>query len=96
VSALYIFLLANGHYFALPNPDAYEVAKAAASYKERGLSHDQAFSEVRDAIRDAVLPFSILRDAAKTDSSLRRTYGSARKLRLLIRKSPLNRLLSSE
>lgn len=96
VSALYVFLLANGHYFALPNEDAYEVAKAAASYRERGLTHDQVFAEVREKIRDFVLPFSSLRGGAKTDLSFRRTYEMVKKARLLIRKHPLNRLLQSE
>ena len=96
VSALYIFLLANGYYFALPNADAYDVAKAAASYRERGLTHDQVFAEVREKIRDFVLPFSSLRVGAKTDTSFQRTYEIAKKARLLIRKHRLNRLLQSE
>jgi death on curing protein len=96
VSALYIFLLANGYYFALPNGDAYEVAKAAASYRERGLTHDQVFAEVRERIRDFVLPFSSLRDGAKSDLSFRRTYENAKKARLLIRKHRLNRILQSD
>jgi death on curing protein len=96
VSALYIFLLANGYYFALPNVDAYEVAKAAASYRERGLTHEQVFAEVREKLRDSVLPFASLRVAGKTDSSFQRTYEMAKKMRLLIRKDRLNRLLPSE
>jgi death-on-curing family protein len=96
VSALYVFLLANAHYFALPNQDAYELAKAAASYRERGLTHDQAFAEVREKIRDFVLPFSTLRVGAKTDASMRRTYQMVNKTRLLIRKHEWNRLLPLE
>lgn len=96
VSALYIFLLANGYYFALPNEDAYEAAKAAASYRERGLTHNQAFADVRERIRDFVVPFSSLRVGAKTDLSFRPIYEKAKKARLLIRKHPLNRLLQSD
>jgi death-on-curing protein len=96
VSALYIFLLANGYYFALPNADAYEVAKMAASYREHGLTHEQVLAEMRERLRDSVLPFASLRAAAKTDHSFQRTYEMAKKTRILIRKDRLNFLLPSE
>jgi death-on-curing family protein len=96
VSALHIFLLANGYYFFLPNGDAYEVAKAAACYRKRGLTHEQVFAEMRDKIRDFVLPFSSLRVGATTDHSFRRIFETAKKTRLLIRKHRLNRLLSPQ
>jgi death-on-curing protein len=96
VSTLYIFLLANGYYFALPNADAYEVAKKAASYREHGMTHEQVLAELRDRLRDFVLPMASLRDAAKTDPSFNRTYETARKMRILIRKDRLNLLLPSE
>jgi death on curing protein len=96
VSTLYVFLLANGHYFALPNSEAYEIAKAVASYKERGLTHEQVFTEIREIIRDAVVPFESLQRVAKSDPSFARTFGNAKKLRLLIRKDRSNRLIPSE
>jgi hypothetical protein len=71
-------------------------AEAAASYRERGLTHDQVFAEVRERIRDFVLPFSSLRDGAKADLSFRRTYENAKMARLLIRKHHLNRILQSD
>lgn len=96
VSALYIFLLANGCYFALPNADAYEVAKAAASYRERGITHEQVLAEIRERLQDSVLPFASLRAAAKRDVAFLGTYENAKKLRILIRKDRLNRLIQSE
>jgi Fic family protein len=96
VSALYVFLLANGYYCALSNANAYEVAKAAASYKGRGLTHEQVLAEVREALRDVVIPFASLLREAKTSPSLLRTYEMAKKVRLLIRKDRLNRLISAE
>jgi death-on-curing protein len=96
VSALYIFLLANGYYFALPNADAYEVAKATASYKQRGLNNDQVLAEIREKLQNSVLIFASLRLAAKTDSTFERTYQTAKKARMLIRKDRLNRLIPQE
>ena len=96
VSALYIFLLANGYYFALPNGDAYEVAKKAASYREHGMTHETLLVELRERLRDFVLPIASLRDAAKTDPAFHQTYETARKMRILIRKDRLNPLLASE
>jgi death on curing protein len=96
VLGLYIFLLANGYYFALPNADAYEVAKTVASYRESGLTHEQLFVEVQGKLRDFVLPFATLRAGAKTDHSLHKVYETARKMRVLIRKDRLNRLLKAD
>jgi death-on-curing family protein len=96
VSALYIFLLANGYYFALPNVDAYEVAKATASYKQRGLNNDQVLVEIRGKLQNSMLIFASLRIAAKSDSTFGRTYETAKKARLLIRKHRMNRLILQE
>jgi len=92
VTALYAFLLGNGHYFALTNDEAYSLAKATASYRERGLTHEQALTEIQDGVRDWVIPFSAL----STDTTFSRTYETAKKLRLIIRKNKLNRLIPSE
>src|SRR5882762_1613101 len=92
VTALYAFLLGNGHYFALSNDEAYSLAKATASYRERGLTHEQALTEIQGGVRDWVIPFSAL----STDTTFSRTYETAKKLRLIIRKNRLNRLIPSE
>jgi death-on-curing family protein len=97
VTALYAFFLGNGHYFALSNDEAYSLAKATASYRERGLAHEQAVIEIQDGLRDWVVPFSTLRVGARDEPSIfGRTYETAKELRLLIRKSRLNRLIPSE
>jgi death-on-curing family protein len=96
VSSLYVFLLANGCYFALTNIDAYELAKAAASYRERGLTHEEIFGQIRERLQDSVLPFASMRVAAKKDVAFRSTFEKAKKLRVLIRKGRLNRLIQSE
>jgi death-on-curing protein len=89
VTAFYAFLLGNGHYFALSNEAAYALAKATASYRKRGLSHEQALTEIQDGVRDWVIPFS----AISTGTTFSRTYETAKKLRLIIRKDRLNRLI---
>jgi death-on-curing protein len=89
VTAFYAFLLGNGYYFALSNEEAYLLAKATASYRERGLTHENALSEIRDGVRDWIVPFSDL----STGATFKRTFQTAKKLRLTLRKSKLNRLV---
>lgn len=96
VTAFYAFLLANGNYFALSNDEAYALAKATASYRERGLSHADALTEIQDKLRDWIIPFAILRAGAKNETAFRRTYEAAKTMRLLIRRSPLNRLVETD
>jgi death-on-curing protein len=65
VTAFYAFLLSNGHYFFLTNEEAYSIAKATASYRQRGLTHDQGLAEIEEKLQDWVSPFAILRAGAK-------------------------------
>jgi len=95
VTGLYAFLLANGYYLALTNDESYALAKATASYRERGLTHDEALSEIQERLRDWVIPIVTLRVGAKTDSAFHKTYSAAKKLRLLIRRSPMNSLIEA-
>jgi death on curing protein len=92
VTTFNAFLLANGYYFFLPNDEAYALAKATASYRERGVTHDEVLSEIQNGLCDWVIPFSTLRAGCKTDSAFRKTYDTAKKSRLLIRGSPLKSL----
>ena len=94
VTAFYAFLLANEHYLTLSNDEAYAIAKATASYRERGLSHEQALTEILEKFRDWVIPFATLRVGARTEPKhFGRTYETIKTLRLAIRKSKLNRLI---
>jgi death-on-curing protein len=96
VTGFYAFLLSNGHYFLLTNDEAYSIAKATASYRERGLTHDQILAEIEEKLRDWVMPFATLKAGAKRDSAIRRTFEKVKKARLLIRRSPLNRLVPTD
>ena len=93
VTAFYAFLLGNGYYFALSNDEAYGLAKATASYRERGLTHEKALTEIQERVRDWIIPFSALRIGGRTEATFSRTYEAAKKLRLSIRKSQLNQLI---
>ncbi len=96
VTAFYAFLLSNGHYFFLTNEEAYSIAKATASYRERGLTHDQVLAEIEERLQDWVSPFTILKASAKTDPAIRRTFEKVKKARLLIRRDPWNRLVPTD
>jgi death-on-curing family protein len=95
VSTLYVFLLGNGHYFALTNTEAYQLAKDTASYKQRGLNQDQSLAEIRATLTDWILDFATLRSAAKDDPGLQQIYDFATKMRRMIRRNRMNRLIPS-
>jgi len=95
VTAFHLFLLSNGFYFALPNPEAYAVAKATASYRERGLTHEQALSEIRERIGDWAIPFADMRVIAKMEPAFRPLYTGAMVSRTAIRNDHRNTLVAS-
>jgi death on curing protein len=92
VMAFYAFLLANGHYLAMTNDELYELAQSTASYRQRGMSHEGVLVEIQGKLRSWVVPFDTLRAGAREDPAFRRTYETTKKMRLSIRRSPLNRL----
>lgn len=60
VVSLYYFLLANGLFPSL-TPDAmYDLAKATATYKERGLKDEQILSEIVEFVEGFAIAFEEL------------------------------------
>ncbi len=61
VVSLQHFLLANGFLPLLSNQDFYELAKSTASYRERGVSHDEALDEIRKKLTTGTASFAEIR-----------------------------------
>jgi death-on-curing family protein len=94
VLAFDIFLAANGHFGLLSNEAMHSLAERTASYKPRGLSHDESYQEILTAVRDNIITLNSMRkEAKKTGGSLAELYSAVMKARRTIRKSPYNTLV---
>jgi death on curing protein len=97
VTALHHFLLANGFFVFLSNDEAYETAKRTASYRERGLSHDQVFQEIRELLAAHTVSFDAVRKLGGEGAAIFTVlYDPAVKFRRRIRQSSMNHLIPSE
>ncbi len=97
VTALQHFLLANGFFAGLSNDEAYEMAKRTASYRERGLSHDQIMQEIRELLATRMISLDAVRELGNEGSEIfRELYSSSVEFRRKIRRSSMNRLIPSE
>jgi death-on-curing protein len=55
VIALEHFLIANGYFLLLDNKSIYHLAKETATYRERGLSHEEILEHIRQTIKSDVV-----------------------------------------
>ena len=55
---------ANGYSLLLSDAKVYELAERTASYRHRGLSHEQSVQEILDALRDFIIPLRDLKRVA--------------------------------
>lgn len=85
VVALDHFLLANGYFLLLDNATMYNLAKQTASYRERGLGHDQIFQHIRRTLKHGAVSLRRLRPRVSAD-----LYRRVHRVRRSIRKHPLN------
>lgn len=96
VTALHHFVIANGFFSAISNEEAYELAKRTASYRARGLTHEQALREIRDLLGSRMILFSDLRKLGQEDSAtgpyFAQVHSVFTRLRQKIRRSRLNRI----
>jgi len=83
VLATHSFFFANSHFLFLLPHEMLELAESAASYRERGLSHDQIFCEIESKLGANLAPFELI----KTESSLAHLYAGAVKARRVVRKA---------
>ncbi|MGA2248730.1 MAG: type II toxin-antitoxin system death-on-curing family toxin [Verrucomicrobiota bacterium] len=90
------FLLANGFFSVMMNEPMYELAKQTASYRERGISHEDSMIEILRAVGDFVVSLRALEeDSQKNTASLalKQIYAVAVVMRTNIRANPLNVIL---
>lgn len=64
IIALEHFLVANGYFLAIRQQSMHDLAVRTASYRERGVSSDESYGEVLNAMVGAVIH---IREFVKTD-----------------------------
>ncbi len=88
------FLLANGYVLLLTNDQMYRLAEQTASYKVRGLSHDQSFAEIIATLEGMIVPLDVVKREKVKDPKLVEFYQLSLQIRRGIRRNKLNRLMS--
>jgi hypothetical protein len=89
------FLTANGYTLAMGNEKMYEMAQRTASYKERGVSHENSLREITKALTEFAIPLDVFYRAQKGESELSGFYKSFISIRRSIRRNPKNQLVPS-
>ena len=77
VLALVSFVVANEFFPVLSNETLYALAKNTASYRERGLTHSQAFEEILDVLSPGIVHFETVRAAAAANAGVRDLFETA-------------------
>jgi len=94
VTALQHFLLANGFFAGLSNDEAYEMAKRTASYRERGLSHDQVIREISELLAARMISLEAVRELGNEGSEMfSDLYSNSVEFRRKIRRCRMNCLM---
>ena len=96
VTSLHHFMVANGFFGAISNEEAYALAKQTASYRERGLPHEQALREITDLLNLRTISFYDLSKLGQGKAVSRvffdEVYAASKRLRRKICRSRLNRI----
>jgi death-on-curing family protein len=93
VVAVDAFLLGNGYTLALDNEQMYELARTTASYRERGITHEQSFQEIRETLQRFSVPLALFYREQKKHSGLSGFYKTMITIRKSVRQHPCNRLI---
>ena len=94
VTALQHFLLANDFFAGLSNDEAYEMAKRTASYRERGLSHDQVIREISELLAARMISLEAVRELGNEGSEMfSDLYSNSVEFRRKIRRCRMNCLM---
>lgn len=97
VLAMDAFLIGNGYSLVVDNDLMYELAQDTASYRERGIGHDQQLQHITDVLDENTVEIEILRNVRISDKKMRDTIvrfcKEQTKARRSIRRHPLNKLL---
>lgn len=89
------FLMGNGRSLALDNEAMYELATRTASYRQRGISHDDSLREIIEALQQFTVPLQTLYRIQKREGNdkLSHFYQANMRLRKSVRTHPGNRLI---
>jgi death-on-curing family protein len=93
VIALDHFLAANEFFLAVPNDQMYALAEKTASYKKRGISHDQSMDEIASAIRERVIGFPAVLAAKMRNPKFEEFHDTMVKFSLFIRNDADNKIM---
>jgi death-on-curing family protein len=93
VLAVDAFLLGNGYTLALDNDKMYELAQKTASYKQRGLTHEESFQEIKDTLTKFAVPLSIFYREQRKHTNLSKFYTAMIAIRRSVRSNPYNELI---
>lgn len=93
VIAVDAFLLANGYSLALNNNAMYDLATKTASYRQRGVSHDDSLRDILKNLTQFTVLLRILYQAQKKDEKLSHFYKLNMRLRRSVRTFPGNQLI---
>jgi death on curing protein len=96
VTAFDHFLLANGFVLGIPNSMMYGLATQTASYRERGLSHEDSFAMIVDATTDLIAPIERFKSELTGIPALGGSFQATMKLRSWIRRHRFNRLINPQ
>jgi death on curing protein len=95
VLALDIFFTANGYCLVLANDDMYKLAEKTASYKKRGLSHEEALSEITATIKEYIVPFETIQAEGRKDARVNHLHETLVKTQAHIQADKRNELILS-
>lgn len=93
VVAVDAFLLGNGYTLALDNEQMYELAKKTASYRQRGVTHEHSFHEIKDTLEEFAVPLALFYREQKKHSGLSGFYKAMIRIRKSVRQHPHNKLI---
>jgi len=88
-----VFLAGNGYNLALKNPAMYDLATQTASYRQRGIGHDEVLRTIIETLTENSVSFPALYRVQKTNPKLRRAYRVGLNLRRSVREYPGNKIL---
>ncbi len=95
VLALDHFLMGNDFFLVIENQEMYALAQKTASYKERGLSHDDSMAEIAEAIKEGMIPFDVILSAKAKHPKFEEYHAALLEMGDAIRKDAFNKLIES-
>ena len=93
VVAVDAFLMGNGRSIALDNDAMYKLASDTASYRQRGITHDDSLREIVAILTKFSIPLRVLYQVQRKNPQLATFYRANMNLRRSVRTYPGNKLI---